>query len=152
MVELELFDEVAEMVRGILPPELGDPRMGARRYGIKVWFGPEKAPREHYEAQVIGARHVPGATVLAIEVGFHAEHRTLEENDAALAPLLARPARWRKALGPAAEAGGFLGRPEDWRRLSETWLDPDLGDPELGIEIASRLTDYVTTLEPLRRT
>ena len=48
-------------------------------------------------------------------------------------------------------AGVFLGRAEDWRRLSETLIDPDLGDPELGMEIAARLTDYITTLEPLRR-
>jgi len=39
----------------------------------QVWFGPVKATREHYEAQVIGAKHVPEATVLAIEVGFHAD-------------------------------------------------------------------------------
>jgi hypothetical protein len=68
-----------------------------------------------------------------------------------MAPLLAKPGPWRKALGPDAVAGGFLGRPDDWRRLSETWPDPDLGDPDLGIEIATRLADYLTTLEPLRR-
>lgn len=150
-MELELFDEVAEMLRGVLAPDLGEPRISARRYGIKVWFGPATPPREHYEAQVIGAKLVPDATVLALEIGFHAEHPTLEANDGAMAPLLARSSAWRKALGRSATAGGFLGRPDDWRRLSETWADPDLGDPDLGIEVASRLTDYVTTLEPLRR-
>lgn len=150
-MELELFDEVAEALRGILPADLGEPRIWARRYGVKVWFGPAKPPREHYEAQVIGATHVPDASVLALEVGFHAEHPRPDDNDTAMAPLLATPSAWRKALGRDATAGGFLGRPDDWQRLSETWPDPDLGDPELGIEIASRLTDYVCALEPLRR-
>lgn len=150
-MELGLFDEVAEVLRGVLPPELGEPRIWARRSGIKVWFGPADPPREHYEAQVIGATHVPGASVLAIEIGFHAEHPRTEDNVAAMAPLLAKPGSWRRALGTGAEAGGFLGRPDDWQRLSETWPDPDLGDPDLGIEIASRLTDYLTALEPLRR-
>ena len=150
-MDLQLFDEVGEVLRGLLPPELGDLRTRHHRYGIKVWFGPAKPPREHYEAQVIGATHVPEASVLAIEIGFHAEHPKPEDNDAAMAPLLAKPSAWRKPLGKDATAGGFLGRPDDWKRLSETWPDPDLSDPDLGIEIASRLTDYLTTLEPLRR-
>jgi hypothetical protein len=58
--------------------------------------------------------------------------------------------RWRKAIGRDAVAGGFLGR-DSWRRLSETWPDPDLDEPELPIELAARLTDYITTLEPLRQ-
>jgi hypothetical protein len=150
-VELELFDEVAEALRGFVPPELGELRIQARRWGLKTWFGPATPPKVHYEAQVIGATHVPEATVLAIEIGFHAEHPKPDDNDAAMAPLLAARSRWRKALGREAVAGGFLGRPDDWQRLSETWPDPDLSDPELGIEIASRLTDYVCAIEPLRR-
>ena len=150
-MELELFDEVAEMLRGILPPELGEPRIWARRYGIKVWLGPSDPPREHYEAQVIGTQGLKGAKTLALEIGFHAEHPRPEDNETAMAKLLAKPSAWRKALGEDAIAGGFLGRPDDWQRLSETWPDPDLSDPDLGIEIASRLTDYVTALEPLRR-
>ena len=49
--------------------------------------------------------------------------------------------------GPPEPVAG----PEDWRRVSETWIDPDLGDPELGMEIGARLTDYICALEPLRR-
>lgn len=149
-MELELFDEVAEMLRAVLPPELGEPRIWARRYGIKVWFGPAKPPREHYEAQVIGAKHVPGADVLAIEVGYHAEHRDPAENERALAELRAREKRWRKVLGPEAVAGEFIDDRHGWQRLSETWPDPDLGDPDLPFELATRLTDYITALEPLR--
>ncbi len=89
--------------------------------------------------------------MLAIEVGFHAEHRNPADNEAALAVLSAQEKRWRKVLGDEPVAGVFLGRADDWRRVSETMIDPDLGDPELGMEIAARLTDYVTTLEPLRR-
>ena len=89
-----MFDEVAQALRGLLPSELGVLQMKAHRYGIKVWFGPVKATREHYEAQVIGAKHVPEATVLAIEVGFHAENRDPAENE--------------QALGPEAVAGALI--------------------------------------------
>jgi hypothetical protein len=147
---MELFDEVTEALRGLLPGELGPLRHRTHRYGTKVWFGPEQPPKEHYEAQVIGADHVVDAEVLAVEVGFHAEHPQAEANDAVLAALADQEAAWRPALGPDAEAGPFLGR-ASWRRLSETWPDPDLGDPELAVELALRLLDYVTALEPVRR-
>ena len=32
--------------------------------------------------------------------------------------------------------------------MSETWADPDLDDEELPLELATRLTDYVTAFEP----
>lgn len=145
-----MFDEVAQALRGLLPADLGVLRTRAHRYGIKVWFGPEKPPREHYEAQVLGAKHVPGATVLAIEVGFHSEHADPALNAAALAGLVGQEQRWRKGLGPEAEAALFIDDRNGWQRLSETWPDPDLGDPELAWEVAARLTDYITALEPLR--
>jgi hypothetical protein len=150
-MDLPLFDEAAETLRALVPTELGSIRVRARRYGLKVWFDAEQPPREHYEAQVIGARHVPEATVLAVEIGFHSEHRGREANDRAIAVLVASEATWRPALGDEAVVGPFLGRPDDWRRVSETWADPDLGDPELGMEIATRLTDYLVALEPIRR-
>lgn len=59
---------------------------------------------------------------------------------------------WRRALGREPEAGPFLGRPEDWRRLSETWIEPDLDEPDVVMSVASRLTDYIEALEPLGRT
>jgi hypothetical protein len=150
-VDQALFDQVAEAVRGLLPAELGELHRRARRYGLKVWFGPATPPREHYEAQVIGPDLVDDAAVLALEIGFHAEHPKVADNDRALEPLLEAERSWRKTLGEHAVAGPFLGRPDDWRRVSETWADPDLGDPELVIELASCLTDYITVLEPLRR-
>ena len=145
-----MFDEVAQALRGLLPDDLGELRMKAHRYGIKVWFGPATAPREHYEAQVIGARHVPEATVLAIEVGFHAEHRDPADNERTLAGLTGHEKRWRKGLGAEAVAGPFIDDRHGWRRLSETWADPSLEDPDLAFEVAARLTDYITVLEPLR--
>jgi len=151
-MDLELFDEVAETFRSLLPQDLGTPRVRARRYGLKVWFGPETPPKEHYEAQVIGAKHVADATVLAIEIGFHTEHPKVADNDAVLAHLSRQEKQWRKVLGPEAESGPFLGRPDDWRRISETWPDPDLGEPGLRFELATRLLDYVTALEPTRST
>ena len=151
MVEIGLFDEVAEALRGLVPSELGELRIRPRRYGIKAWYGPQKPPREHYEAQVIGAEHVADAAILALELGFHAENNNQELNDEALAPLLAAGTKWRRTLGKTPVAGPFLGRPDDWRRVSETWADPDLGDPDLALEIATRLVDYITALEPIRR-
>ena len=150
-MEESLFEDVGDILRGMAPVELGACRYRAHRYGIKVWFGPEKPIREHYEAQVIGADEVEGASVLAIEVGFHTEYPQAGENDAVIAHLVARERGWRRALGAEAEIGAFLGRQEAWRRVSETWPDPDLGASDLGLEIALRLVDYVTALEPVRR-
>lgn len=149
-MELELFDEVAEALRGMVDPAGGELHTRARRWGIKVWVGSADPPKEHYEAQVVGSRDVPDAEVLAIEIGFHAEHRDESANEAALGNLVRHQKRWRKALGPDAVAGTFLGGAEHWRRLSETWPDPDLSDADLGMEIAARLADYLEALEPLR--
>ena len=151
-MEPTLFDDVAAILPGLVPDELGPVQRQARRYGIKVWFGvPSKADREHYEAQVIGADAVPDAKVLALEVGFHAEHPKEADNDAVLAKLLAKEKTWRKVIGAEAVPGEFLGRAVHWRRISETWPDPDLSERGLAFEIAARLTDYVTGLEPVRR-
>ena len=151
MVEEHVFGVVAQALRSLVPEELGDLQTRAHRYGIKVWFGAAAKPtREHYEAQVLGAKHVPDATVLAIEVGFHAENPDPTLNEQALATLGKQEKRWRKGLGPEPVAGPFIDDRHGWKRLSETWADPDLGDPDLALEIASRLTDYITALEPLR--
>lgn len=151
VVNLPLFDQVAEAVRGLLPTEFGDFRHTARRWGIKIWFGSDKPHCEHYEAQVIGAAHVADASVLALEIGFHAEHSQASDNDRVLAFLLSREIQWRSLLGDEAIAGRFLGGFDNWRRVSETWPDPDLDDINLPVELAMRLTDYITALESVRR-
>jgi hypothetical protein len=147
---VELFEEVCEALRGLVPPELGTFRHKTHRYGTKIWFGPEAPPKEHYEAQVVGARDVPDAETLAIELGFHSEYPKDADNEAVLGALLAVESEWRPDLGEEAVAGVFLGRADNWRRISETWPDPDLDDPELGTELAIRLFDYIEALEPLR--
>jgi hypothetical protein len=148
-MESSLFEEVADALSGMLPAELGDPRLRVRRYGIKVWFGPAEPPREHYEAQVIGPKEVEDAEVLALEIGFHAEHPKAGTNEEVVARLVERERHWRPRLRDAV-AGPFLGRARNWQRVSETWPDPDLDDPELAIEIAAQLADYITALEPVR--
>ncbi|MBA3655080.1 MAG: hypothetical protein H0W70_12915, partial [Actinobacteria bacterium] len=90
-----------------------------------------------------------GAKVLALEVGFHAEHRDVARNQQAVDRLVGREKKWRRSLGKEPVAGEFLGA-DGWRRVSETWPDPDLSHPDIAFEIAARLTDYVTVLEPLR--
>jgi hypothetical protein len=146
-----LFDDVADAVRGLTPEELGTLRLRAHRYGIKVWFDTEKATREHYEAQVVGARDVPEARTLALEIGFHSEHPKEPANIAVVDQLRTDEKTWRRELGKEPEIAPFLGRATHWRRVSETWLDPDLGEPGLAFEIASRLVDYITVIEPRRR-
>jgi hypothetical protein len=149
ILRLHLFEQVADGLHALVPPDLGPWHQRNHRYGIKVWVGDGRRPAvEHLEAQVISPRHVAGASVLAIEVGFHAEHPDPAANVAALDRLLAAEARWRPELGPAAEAGRFLGTDRGWTRLSETWADPDLGDPDLPFELAARLTDYLVALRP----
>ena len=149
-MELALFEAVAEACRGMVPESLGQLRLRPRPYGLKAWFGGAEPTKDHYEAQVVPAHLVPEADVLALEVGFHLEHRAVEENDEALERLMSVERRWRPALGPDVVAGPFLGRPDQWRRVSETWPDPDLGDPDLALDLAVRLTEYITVLEPLR--
>ena len=150
VVELSLFEEVAEVARGLVDPSLGPLRTRARRYGLKAWFETVECGKEHFEAQVVGAKDVPAASVLAIEVGFHSEHPQAAKNDECLASLLAGEKKWRKAL-KEAETGEFLGGGRPWRRVSEAWADPDLGDEELAFELGERLAAYVNALEPLRR-
>lgn len=148
-MELGLFEQVADALRALVPAELGELRTHERRWGLKAWFDADECPREHYEAQVISPKHVADASVLAIEVGFHAEHPKEPDNEAALVPIEAGEAAWRDALGPDAVSGPFLGR-SGWLRVSETWADPDLSDPEICFEIADRLATYIEAIEPLR--
>lgn len=149
-MEIPLFEEVGEAVRAMLPEELGEPKMKWHRRGLKVWFESAKAGPEHYEAQLVGRHHVDGKPGAAIEIGFHAEHRDVEQNEAALDQLLEREKSWRRTLGSEAETGEFFGS-DVWRRVSEAWIEPDFDDPELSLEIAARLVDYLAAIEPARR-
>jgi hypothetical protein len=148
---MQLFDEVGEAFRSLAPDTLGELNVRPRAYGIKIWIGPEKQRHEHYEAQVIGPADVADAEILAIEVGFHAEHPDPARNELVLAKLIKQERRWRKVLGDEPVAGVFLGNADHWRRLSETWPDPNLGDPDLGFELAARLLDYLSAIDPLLR-
>jgi hypothetical protein len=151
-LELGPFDIAGDACRSLVPAELGDLHLRAHRYGIKVWFDAPAPTREHYEAQIVNARFVPGARSLGVEVGFHAEHPKVAANDAVITQLARVKRKWRRILGDAAEVGPFLGRADTWRRISETWADPDLSDPDVVMDLALRLVDYVRAIEPLRRT
>lgn len=151
MSDRSLFEEVADALRGAAPDGIGALRCSYHRYGIKVWVGESmRAPREHYEAQVVGRQHVPGATAIAIEVGFHAENADEAANERVISALVRAERSWRKQLGEEPVIGSFLGRAGAWRRVSETWADPDLNDPDLVFELSARLADYLMALEPCR--
>ncbi len=148
-MELPLFDQVADLIHALTPEELGELHVRAHRRGVKVWFGRETAPKEHYEAQMLARRHVDGSDGMAVEIGFHAENADRQANEAALAGVMKTEKTWRKILGDEAEAGVFFGA-DNWTRVSEAWIEPDLDDPEIAFEIASRTVDYLTAIEPAR--
>lgn len=148
-MDVSLFDAVGDNLRSLLPADLSECHMRSHRRGIKVWFGPESGNKDHYESQVIARRHVDEVEGMALETGFHAEQPAQDRNEATLALLMAAENLWRDTLGPEASGGPFYGRPQDWRRLSDVWIEPDLDDPELAFELASRLADYIMVVEPL---
>ena len=148
-MDLSAFDEVAEYVRALLPSEYDDVRIRSHRRGVKIWFGPEKAAKEHYEAQLLARRHVDGKPGAAVEIGFHSEYPKREQNEDVVSALEGVEGKWRKQLGPDAQAGIFFGA-DNWTRLSEAWLDFDEEDPDFSFEVATRAVDYITAIEPLR--
>jgi hypothetical protein len=158
-VELGFFENIGEVARLGLDIEVDDLHMRAHKYGVKVWFGEEKAAKEHYEAQIVSTRHLTGNDGIVLEIGFHAEHRDVSLNQAALDKVLAQSQRWAEVIGtcvvaPAdithdeAVADQFLGN-STWRRISETWVDPDMSDTELSIEAGARLADYINCFQPI---
>ncbi|MDH3681950.1 MAG: hypothetical protein OEV40_18585 [Acidimicrobiia bacterium] len=150
-MELPLFEQTGELARALVAADLGELRFRAHRRGVKVWFGPAKPSRFHFEAQLIPNHLAPdgaGSDDVTIEVGFHAEHGDERRNEAVLERLRAAEKTWRRALGEHAVAGPFLGN-DHWCRLSETWTEADTDDPDLAFELASRLADYIQALQPL---
>lgn len=159
-IEAHLFAEVAQLVRTMVPDGVGDVRLRSHRRGVKVWFDTEKPTREHYEAQIMPARlaNLDGTardgterSGAVLEVGFHAEHNDEPLNQAVADRLESKAKIWRKELGKPAELDTFYGR-DSWRRLSEIWSDvEDLeNDPDAAFEIACRLIDYISVVEPIR--
>ena len=142
-MERSFFHEVRDVFEGFTIDVDGMLHSTAHQRGIKVWYG--GATREHYEGQLV---RVEGDMVL--EVGFHSEHPKVGENEAVLTRLRDQEDIWRRELGDEPEAGVFIGVGR-WRRISEIWEAPDPDDIDLAIEIATRLADYVSVLEPLRR-
>jgi hypothetical protein len=148
-MELSLFEQVADAVHSMAPSGLGDLRARSDRRGVKIWFDTERPSKEHFEAQVLPRRYVDGLDGITIEVGFHAEHREPDRNIEVIDRLAQSEKKWRRVLGDEAEVGAFFGA-DSWRRVSEVWIEPDLDDPELPFELAARLVDYVTAIEPAR--
>ena len=141
------FDHVLDAFEGFTDDAHGSVHASAHGRGLKVWFGTTdgRSAKEHYEAQLIRVEGEVGC-----EIGFHAEHRDPNHNEAVLAALLERESAWRGELGDEAEAGQFIGM-DGWTRISEVWDPPDPDDPEAPMEVAARLADYVDAIEPVRR-
>jgi len=148
-MDLSAFDEVAELVRAMTPAEIGDVRVRAHRRGVKVWFDTEAPTKEHYEAQLLSRRYVDGLEGMALEIGFHSEHKEMDRNVSVIDRICTTEKSWRKELGKEPQVDVFYGA-DNWRRVSESWIEPDLEDPEITFEIASRLVDYVSVIEPAR--
>ena len=142
-MERSFFHQVQDVLESLVIDVDGELHSTAHQRGIKVWY--DDSTREHYEAQLM---RIDGAVVL--EVGFHAEHPKVGENETVLARLLDEERVWRRELGEEPEAGAFIGA-DRWRRISEIWEAPDPDDIDAAIEVATRLADYVSVLEPLRR-
>jgi hypothetical protein len=138
----DFYEAVADALTGFLPPSLRDFGWYKTSHNIKLWYGDEQ--REHYEVQVIRQ-----GRKLALEIGFHAEHKDKARNEEVLNKLVGAEKRWRRDLGKQAEVGPFIGyQSGSWRRLSEVWDVTD--DPEIAIDAADRLATYIRTLEPVR--
>ncbi len=114
-----------------------------------MWFDTEAPTKEHYEAQLLSRRYVDGLEGMALEVGFHAEHKDPARNERVIAQLVDHEKRWRAVLGDEPSADVFFGA-TNWRRVSEVWIEPDVDDPEFAFEVAARLVDYVGVIEPAR--
>ncbi len=141
----EFFEQVGDALLASVAPEYAHFGGYWHGFGIKVTYGSGDRTKEHYESQIV--RSGPGGRV-ALEIGFHAEHSNAARNDDVLATLLAHDKRWRKRLGKDPVAGPFLGN-ERWRRISETWTEFDLRDPDLPFEVSDRLATYIEAFEPL---
>jgi len=157
-MELGFFERVGDVARMSVDDSAGM-QSRAHRGGVKVWFGEEKAAREHYEAQLVSNRHLDGGDGYVLEIGFHAENRDLTSNQAVLDRILAARSHWKKIIGDCldgpdeivhdiAVADQFLGN-ATWRRISETWDQPDLDNDELSFEAGARLADYITAFQPI---
>ncbi len=147
-MEPDLFALVAEVARSLCDDGLGTIHSRSHKYGTKVWFDADKPPPPHFEAQVMGRRDIDGQKGIAIEIGWHGEARKEQDNELLLQALMEREPRWRKPLGDEAEAGEFFNSTK-WRRISEAWLDPDLSEEGVDLEIGSRLADYINALQPM---
>ena len=135
------FEDVYDAFTGFLPPTLRDFKSYRTSHNIKVWYG---TGGEHYEVQTIRRRNG-----YELEIGFHAEHKEAGDNESCLQRLVEKEKRWRSVLGKEPEVGAFIGtRFRAWRRISELW--PASDDPEIAVDAAQRLAEYITALEPIR--
>ena len=114
---------------------------------IKV--GRVVGPLREHRGSAGDPNDVEGSTLLVLNDVVTPEGPDGIRNLAELASLVRHEKQWRPLLKEAV-AGPFLGRAKSWQRVSETWPDPDLGDPELAIEVAAQLAAYISALEPAR--
>lgn len=121
---------------------IGRHGMHLHRTTANLKVSSEPGARQHFELQLMR-----GTAGMAVEIGWHAEHKDAARNDEALAVLVAGERRWRKSL-PDAVCGPFARGPKAWRRVSEVW-DGMTFDEGVAVEAAEQLVRYVDVLQPL---
>jgi len=135
MQAAECLRRVQSLVREQLPAELRGFHWSAMSFQSKLWYGNRDL---HYE---IWSRERLGT----IEIGLHFEADPLT-NARLLAAFAANARTVRRSLTEA--------RIEDWDRgWARVWepLPHRKPDLDLASELASRIADYVTALEPILR-
>ena len=135
MQAAECLRRVALLVRERVPPDLRAFRYEAISFQSKLWYGNKDL---HYE---IWSRERLGT----IEIGLHFEADPLT-NARLLAAFTANARGIRRVLADARIEGWDRG----WARVWEP-LPHRRPDAELAADLARRIGDYVTVLEPILR-
>ena len=152
-MELGTFDVVGEAVRALVPAELGPVHQRSHRYGIKVWFGADKPPRAALRGAGGGREARCGGQGAGhrgrVPRGAPAPRGQRRGRRACCSGARRRGARCSATMSRPVRSSGDRRTGGACRRRGPI---PDLGDPELAMEVATRLVDYVVAFEPLLRT
>ena len=133
----EFLQQLPDLVRQQLPPELQNPRVVGPFGGLLKWhYG---NPKIHYEVWLQRRLGI-------IEIGLHFEGDA-DANAQHLAQLSQRFEEIRTALGPAVEPEQWT---RTWTRIHQT-LPLRLLEEPLALELSTLMADMIKVLEPVVR-